>query len=452
MFCPGGVVWITHGTADPIPRVQIPARAFIFTVIIMLNANSYVTNEKGIGGTIRNRYEDFYVEEIPEIIPTGEGPNVYVWIEKLGRTTLDVVLDIARDLHISRKRMGFAGMKDKKALTRQWICIANMDSEEQFRQVENLDIYKTDFLKIVRGRKKLRMGQLKGNKFKILIRDLDDIEKSAEAANDVLKQLEVTGVPNYFGWQRFGKPRTITHLVGEALVENDLEKAVATYIGHPQDDESEENQLARQAFDEGRLEESLNLMGKGMRYEKMMIKELIRDSKKGELSDQSYMNALHALPKPLQRMFVHAYQSYLFNEAVSNRVSMGINKYIEGDIIIDNEEHIVRDKTPEEFQEMIDNFQASPTCPLFGTKVPFADGEVGEMEKDILKKYDLEKQDFEVPKMPRLGSHGLRRSMRFQVWDASAWPTDEGVMCEFSINKGSYATAVLREIMKKDVI
>ena len=451
-FCPGGVVWITHGTADPIPRVQIPARAFIFFVIIMLNANSYVTNEKGIGGTIRNQYEDFYVEEIPEIIPTGEGPNVYVWIEKLGRTTLDVVLDIARDLHISRKRMGFAGMKDKKALTRQWICIANMDSEEQFKQVENLDIYKTDFLKIVRGRKKLRMGQIKGNKFKILIRDLDDIENSAEIANNVLEQLEVTGVPNYFGWQRFGKPRTITHLVGEALIHNDIKGAVDRYIGNPLENESDENQMARQAYDDGNLEEALDLMGKRMRYEKMMIKELIRDSKKGELTDKSYMNALHALPKPLQRMFVHAYQSYLFNEAVSNRVSMGINKYVEGDIIIDPEEHIVRDKTPEEFQELIDNFQASPTCPLYGTKVPFAEGEVGEMEKNVLKNYNIDKQNFEVPKMPRLGSHGLRRSMRFQVWDASASATDDGVLCEFSINKGSYATAVLREIMKKDVI
>ncbi|MDO5823158.1 tRNA pseudouridine(13) synthase TruD [Methanobrevibacter sp.] len=418
----------------------------------MLNANAYVTAQKGIGGSIRNQYEDFYVEEIPEIVPDGEGPNVYVWIEKLGRTTLDVVLDIARDLHISRKRMGFAGMKDKKAITRQWICIANMDSEEQFQQVENLDIYKTDFLKVVRGRKKLRMGQLKGNKFKILVKDLDDIEKSVDIANEVLKELQSTGVPNYFGWQRFGKPRTITHLVGEALVENNLEKAVGVYIGNPQGDESDENRLARQAYDDGNYEESLNLMGKGMRYEKMMLKELVRESKRGELTDKSYMNALHALPKPLQRMFVHAYQSYLFNEAVSKRVEMGINKYVEGDIVIDTEDHIVRDKTSEEFQELIDNFKASPTCPLYGTKVPFADGDVGEMEKDILKNYNITKEDFEVSKMPRLGSHGLRRSMRFQVWDASAIPTDEGVLCEFSIDKGSYATAVLREIMKKDVI
>ena len=418
----------------------------------MLNADTYVTSQKGIGGSIRNQYEDFYVEEIPEIIPTGEGPNVWVWIEKIGRTTLDVVLDIARDLHIDRKRMGFAGMKDKKALTRQWICIANMDSEEQFRQIENLDIYKTDFLKITRGRKKLRMGQLKGNKFRILIRDLDDIEKSAEVANEVLNELEVTGVPNYFGWQRFGRPRTNTHLVGEALIHNDLAEAVRRYVGNPSEDESLENQKARQAYDDGDLEKSLELMGKGMRYEKMIVRQLIKDSKKGELDDKAYMNAIHALPKPLQRMFVHAYQSYLFNDVVSRRVEMGINKYIEGDIIIDNDENIVRDKTSDEYQEMIDNFEVNPTVPLFGTKVPFAGGEVGEMEKSVLESYGLEKSDFEVPKMPRLGSHGLRRALRFQVWDASAKATDEGVLAEFSINKGSYATAVLREVMKKDVV
>lgn len=420
----------------------------------MLNANTYVTKEEGIGGTIRNQYEDFYVEEIPDLIPTGEGPNVWIWIEKIGRTTLDVVLDIARDLHIDRKRMGFAGMKDKKARTRQWICISNMDSEEQFEQVKALSghIYKTDFLKVIRGRKKLRMGQLKGNKFRILIRDIDDVEKSAEIASDILKQLEVTGVPNYFGWQRFGKPRTNTHLVGEALVENDLKKAVGRYIGNPTEEEHEENQKARKAYDDGDLEKSLELMGKGMRYEKMMIRELIKDSKKGELTDKSYKNALHALPKPLQRMFVHAYQSFLFNAAVSKRVEMGINKYIEGDIIINNEERIVRDKTPEEYQELIDTFQVNPTSPLYGTKVPFAGGTVGEMEKSILDNYGLSKEDFEVPKMPRLGSHGLRRSMRFQVWDTSAIATDEGVLTEFSINKGSYATAVLREVMKKDVV
>lgn len=458
----------------------------------MLNANSYVTKEAGIGGTIRNRYEDFYVEEIPEIVPDGEGPNIWIWIEKLGRTTLDVLLDISRDLHIDRRRMGFAGMKDKKAITRQWICISNMDSDKQFAQVEALkdNVYKTQFLKILRGRKKLRMGQLKGNKFRILIKDIDfneDISNLDEAlirAETILKQLEKTGVPNYFGWQRFGKPRTNTHLVGEALIQNDLKEAVRRYIGNPSEFESDDSQKARQAYDNGDMNTSLKYMHKGMRYEKMMIKELIKEYNKLEnkvldldegsdlenkvqelneldsnldgkvlkLDDYAYKRAIYALPKPLQRMFVHAYQSYLFNDVVSNRVAMGIDKYIEGDIVINNEERIIRDKSPLEIQELMDNFQANPTSPLYGTKVPFADGEVGKMEKEILNKYNLSKEDFECPKMPKLGSHGLRRAMRFQVWDTSAEIGDDGIVVEFSINKGSYATAVLREVMKVDVI
>ncbi|WP_295722835.1 tRNA pseudouridine(13) synthase TruD [uncultured Methanobrevibacter sp.] len=427
----------------------------------MLNANTYISKNPGIGGTIRNSYEDFYVEEIPEITPQGEGPNVWIWIEKLGRTTLDVLLDISRDLHISRKRMGFAGMKDKNALTRQWICISNMDSNEQLEEIINLEdkIKNTKFLKVVRGQKKLRLGQLIGNKFKIVIRDIPfnkditSLEDAALRAKEILNQLEISGVPNYFGWQRFGKVRSTTHLVGEALIQNDLKKAVDTYIGHPTDGESQDSYNARVAYDEGNIKEALELMHGGMRYEKMMLRELISDlDKYGELNDKSYKNALHALPKPLSRMFVHAYQSYLFNEVVSRRVEMGINKYIEGDIIIDNEEKIIRDKTKEEYQQLIDKFQAHPTSPLYGTKVPFADGIVGEMEKDVLDKYGLTKEDFEVDKMPRLGSYGLRRSMRFRVWDSNVEIVQDGIRVEFSINKGAYATAVLREIMKVDVV
>ena len=239
--------------------------------------------------------------------------------------------------------MGFAGMKDKKALTRQWICISNMDSESQLEEIINLEdnIRNTKFLKVVRGQKKLRMGQLIGNKFKIIIKDIpfnDDIkslEDAAIRAREILKQLEHTDVPNYFGWQRFGKPRSTTHLVGEALIQNDLKKAVDTYIGHPTSDDSSQTYKARAAYDENNLKKSLNLMHGAMRYEKMMLKELIRDlDKYDQLNDESYKKALHALSKPLSRMFVYAYQSYLFNEVVSKRVEMGINKYIEGDIII----------------------------------------------------------------------------------------------------------------------
>ena len=416
----------------------------------MLNAETYITPQEGIGGEIRKKYDDFYVEEIPESKPTGTGPNTWIFIEKIGRNTLDVVLDIAREYKLSRKRMGFAGMKDKAAVTRQWICVSNMEPENLQELEEKL--YNVKILEITRNEKKLRIGQLLGNKFKILIRNTPDPEKDAITTQEILTKLTETGVPNYYGWQRFGKKRPNTHVVGKFLVQNDLKGAVDSYIGNPYPEESEHIQNARQLYDEGKYLEAYESMPAGMRYEKMMLRELMREyKKKQKLDDNSYMKALRSLPKPLSRMFVHSYQSYLFNWVVSERAKLGVDKYVEGDILIDNDEHLIHEFNPEDVQEQIKDFQAHPTAPLYGTKVPLAEGEIGEIERRVLAEEDLKLEDFTVPKMPKLGSHGLRRAVRFKVWDTTAECTDEGVLLGFSIPKGCYATAVLREVMKKDV-
>lgn len=416
----------------------------------MLNAETYLTSQKGIGGHIRTKNEDFYVEEIPETLPSGEGPNTWLWIEKNSRTTLDVVLDIARELKINRKQMGFAGMKDKKAVTRQWICISNKTPEE----LQGLEkkLHNVKIINITPNQKKLRMGQLLGNKFRLMVRDVKDPEVAAQEAQEILNQLTERGVPNYYGYQRFGKDRPNTHLVGKALIKGGVKEAVDRYIGHPYDTEPKHIQEARRFYDNGELEESLESMPSGMRYEKMMLRALIKEmKKKGELTEKSYILALRSIPKPLSRMFVHAYQSYLFNRAVSERTKLGIDHYVKGDILIDNDEHLIHEFREEEIDNEIKNFQAHPSSPLYGSKVPLAGGILGEIEQKILDGENLKLDDFIVPQMPKLGSHGIRRAMRFKIWDVFAEANDEGVMVNFSIPKGCYATAVLREVMKVDV-
>ena len=416
----------------------------------MLNAETYITKDKGIGGKIRTKYEDFYVEEIPEHLPSGTGPNTWILIEKIGRNTLDVVLDIAKEFKISRKRMGFAGMKDKSALTRQWLCVSNSEATE----LEGLEdkLYNVKVLEIKQNEKKLRIGQLIGNKFRILIRDTQNPKNDVKTAKNVLSKLEKVGVPNYYGWQRFGKNRPNTHRVGEYIVQNDIKGAVDSYIGNPYPKEKDHIKSARQYYDEGELEEAYESMPAGMRYEKMMLRELMKQKrKKGELNENSYKIALESLPKPLKRMFVHAYQSYLFNKVVSERLKLGIDKYVEGDIIIDNEEHLVHEFDINNINERIKSFEVHPTAPLYGTKVPLAEGVVGKIEQKVLDDEGIKLEDFECPKTPKLGSHGLRRAIRFKIWDISVVETSEGVLTEFSIPKGCYATAVLREIMKEDV-
>jgi tRNA pseudouridine13 synthase len=415
----------------------------------MLNADTYLTSQEGIRGRIRTRYEDFYVEEIPENLPSGEGPNTWIFIDKIGRNTLDVVLDIARELKVSRKRMGFAGMKDKSAHTRQWLCVSNTTPEELAGLEEKL--YGVKILEVKANQKKLRIGQLVGNKFRLLIRETENPAADAVTAAGVLEELKRRGVPNYYGWQRFGQKRPNTHRVGEALIHNDLKGAVDSYIGNPYPDEAPHIKAARRMYDEGEWEEALESMPSGMRYEKMMLRTLLKEKrKKDELDDKSYIKAMHSLPKPLSRMFVHAYQSYLFNRVVTERTQLGIDQYVEGDIIIDNQEHLVHE-IGEDIDRRIKDFEVHPTAPLYGTKVPLATGKVGRIEERVLEEYKLKKEDFEVPLMPKLGSHGLRRAMRFKIWDVSSESTPEGVLVEFSIPKGCYATAVLREIMKLDV-
>ena len=416
----------------------------------MLNAETYLTPQKGIGGQIRTKNEDFYVEEIPITPPSGEGPNTWLWIEKEGRNTLDVVLDIARELGINRKQMGFAGMKDKSAVTRQWICVSNKTPEE-LQELED-KLHHVKIMEVVPNQKKLRIGQLVGNKFRLIIRDVKDPDSAAQRAEEILEQLKERGVPNYYGYQRFGKNRPNTHLVGKALIKGGVKSAVDRYIGHPYDTEPGYIQEARKLYDEGKLEEALEAMPSGMRYEKMMLRMLLKEKKKKEEFDEkSYILSLKSLPKPLSRMFVHAYQSYLFNRVVSQRTKLGIDQYIEGDILIDNQEHLIHEFDPKEIDKGIKEFQAHPSAPLFGSKVPLAGGKLGEMEQTILDEEDLRLEDFNVTKMPKLGSHGIRRSIRFKIWDVSAEANDEGVIVGFSIPKGSYATSVLREVMKKDV-
>ncbi|OPX57195.1 MAG: putative tRNA pseudouridine synthase D [Methanobacterium sp. PtaB.Bin024] len=416
----------------------------------MLNAEAYLTPQKGIGGEIRTINEDFYVEEIPIQLPNGEGPNTWLWIEKEGRNTLDVVLDIARELGINRKQMGFAGMKDKAAVTRQWICVSNKTPEEL--QALEGKLHHVKILDVIPNQKKLRIGQLVGNKFQLMVRDVEDPDLAVQRAQEILEQLKERGVPNYYGYQRFGKNRPNTHLVGKALIKGGVKAAVDRYIGHPYDTEPQHIQEARRLYDEGDLEEALEAMPSGMRYEKMMIRALLKDKrKKGELDENSFILALRSLPKPLSRMFVHAYQSFLFNRAVSERTKLGMDQYVEGDILIDNEEHLIHEFDVEEINQRIKEFQAHPSSPLFGSKVPLAGGKLGNMEQKILDEENLKLEDFMVPAMPKLGSHGIRRAARFKIWDVSAEATEDGILVEFSIPKGSYATSVLREVMKKDV-
>ncbi len=151
----------------------------------------------GVGGRIRVRNEDFEVEEVPSYEPCGSGDHLYLWVEKRGMAPEFFARTIAQKLGISPGAVGTAGLKDRHAITRQWVSVP----KESEPNVGKLDGEGMRVLKTGRHTNKLKPGHLRGNQFRILIREANR-EVSAEA---ILDRIRTPGLPNFYGPQRFGR-------------------------------------------------------------------------------------------------------------------------------------------------------------------------------------------------------------------------------------------------------
>ncbi|QEG31853.1 tRNA pseudouridine synthase D [Gemmata obscuriglobus] len=151
----------------------------------------------GVGGRIRARDEDFEVEEVPSYEPSGSGDHLYLWVEKKGVAPEFFAQTIARKLGTHPGNVGTAGLKDRHAVTRQWVSVPR----ECEPRVGKLDGDGVRVLKTGLHANKLKPGHLRGNKFTILIRDAD---RSAPA-DAILDRIRTQGLPNYYGPQRFGR-------------------------------------------------------------------------------------------------------------------------------------------------------------------------------------------------------------------------------------------------------
>jgi len=152
-------------------------------------------------GTIKLRPEDFVVDEIPAYEPSGEGPHLYVRFKKTNLTTDEVVKAFARALRVDRRDIGVAGLKDKVGVTTQWISILAEDTTLDER-VATLALDGVELLEQRRHRNKLKTGHLDGNRFTIVVRDID--QARAGEVVTALERIGTEGVPNAFGSQRFG--------------------------------------------------------------------------------------------------------------------------------------------------------------------------------------------------------------------------------------------------------
>src|SRR5919107_2327036 len=211
----------------------------------------YLTKDfPGIGGSLKGRAEDFFVQEIPLYEPSGEGEHVYCEIQKVGLTTFDAVNRIADALRVPSNDVGYAGLKDARAVTRQVLSIRGTSEEASMGlsgRIPGLTV-----LWAARHGNKLRLGHLAGNRFAIKVRDVTptDVVKLKEP----LAVLQRRGLPNYFGEQRFGR-RGDNDLLGAALVRGDDEGLLSILLGRPDPDVDEgQDHQARAMFDRNDLE------------------------------------------------------------------------------------------------------------------------------------------------------------------------------------------------------
>lgn len=420
-----------------------------------IGINTFLTkNTSGVGGKLRFSPQDFKVDEIPKTFQKKEKSKFLIAkIKAVNWENNLLIRELANRLHISRQRIGFAGTKDKRAETSQYISLYKI-KKENLEQVHISDVEISDMFY---SSKPIRIGELIGNKFCINIRDISNKSSKENIEQISGKIKDAGGFPNFFGVQRFGITRPVTHLVGKHLVNDNTSEAVLTYLGKPFNEENKEIYNARKYFDETKdYSWALKNYPDSMNYEKAILNAMVKDP-------EDFIAGLKQLPKRLLTMFIYAYQSYLFNKMLSERIKKNIplNKAVEGDLVLPFRKGNLDEKTVkvnsfniDKVNSQIAKKKAYVSGLLVGFESEFADGEMGEIEHKIIEKEKLDPRDFIIPDIPFISSSGIRRPLLASVDDlAYNLNLDENALnLSFSLKKGSYATCLLREFMKTDYI
>ncbi len=385
-------------------------------------------------GRIKGDYTDFYVEELPLYPAAGEGTHTYFLLEKAGLTTIQAVHDLARALGVKRREIGFAGQKDARAVTRQWMSVEHVPPEV----VAALALPRMRICEVTRHRNKLRLGHLRGNRFVIKVRSTET-ERCGELAQ-ALEQLAARGVPNYFGAQRFGY-RGDTWRIGRALLDGDWEAALDLMLGRPTDEDHGDIRRARKLYDRGQFAAAARFWPVMFHTERRALTALARSGGKRRA-------ALRVIDRSTRDFYLAAYQSHLFNRVVAARLPWGLGNVRLGDLAWRHANGAVfRVADPALEQPRADRFEISPTGPLFGHRMTEPGGEPAELESRVLGEEGLRREAFQAGP---LRVKGGRRPLRFPIREAEATlAADEGgpyLELRFVLPRGCYATSVLREL------
>ena len=348
---------------------------------------AYLHGEPQISATVKHSAEDFVVLEELGFEPSDQGEHLFLRLQKRNLTTSQVADKLASTLGVSRLDVGYAGMKDRRALATQWFSVLLPAGREN--KLSGLESEDLTILDSRRNARKLKTGVHKGNHFVLRLRNICGDRGQLE---DRLERLLRSGVPNYFGQQRFGRELSSLHQVRQLMVAADHD---------------------------------------------------VRDS------------GITARPGRQRRGLLYsAARSYLFNHILSARLrEQSWNRYLEGDVLaLDGTKRLF---TVEPYrwngclQERLDALDIHPTGCLAGSQQAGqrygTRGIAADMEKRVLAHFpEL------VDGLIRHGLRSGRRALRFRPqalrW---SWPAGNELLLEMTLPAGAYATSLLREICQQ---
>ena len=399
-----------------------------------------ITETGGTGGTLRSSSEDFVVKEITENGTTlesgtaysgeqlgragdgGRGKHIEFVMEKRNWNTVDALIAVAKRLGHGRKSIGYAGTKDRNAVTVQLASVFSPDDAD-LRSLGIKDIR-------INGQWRgdgVGMGDVLGNAFEITVRDAKRVDNAGAIAEELGGRM-----PNYFGEQRFGY-RGNNWKIGAAMLRGDFEGAVDEYLTYTGNEVNAEASAARTRYAEERdPKQALSYFPKFLKGERTVLAHLA-------MHGGNYANALRLLPRGTLLMFVHAVQSSVFNSELEARVRAG------------------------DFSSAAyagEDFYGFPDMERISGSGKFALGvlpgyasrgeELGAYAREAMERMQIGGEQFAMRQMPELSMKGAYRPLLAPVKDLACDVIDGGsYRLGFSLPSGSYATALLNEFMKQ---
>ena len=463
-------------SATAAPLTPMPA-AYLTDSLARLTADG-----PRVAGLIKQRPEDFRVEELPLYEPCGEGEHLYLLVEKRNQTTSDVVWRIAKMFRVRRGDVGYAGLKDKHAVTRQHFSVHLPSKEDEQQLLSRFEFTPFTLLWAKRHTNKLRRGHLAGNRFAIRIRgaQVGDVVRIKTA----MDQLAATGAANYFGPQRFGYMQS-NHLLGKLMLQGRWQEmldlmlgptpgrppeAASSPAGIPQPRQAGPEQ--RRGRDEtadlaGRLPTTLDgriaySHGDYLRAMQLWPKYMRQDRQALDVLRQGRTprDAVVAIDAQHRRFLISAIQSAIFNHVLDHRIRAGrLHQLVAGDLAWKYDSHAVFavDQATADLENAaggrVEALAVGPSGPMWGCGMSQPGGEVLQQELAALEAFGMTPQDFRpLPDRGAVSEEGRRRPMRMTVRDpqVAAGADEHGpyIHVGFELARGCFATTVLREFLE----